>query len=110
MSAAPNKKGLVAFPSLSSSLHCLPRATSLSNVSLHHTMYTQCAAESQAKLQHAFTKPILNPNAPMPQPCPTQHKSASAPLMMRTPVRPRVSLFSSTEELTGTPSMQQKSK
>ncbi|KAJ7457183.1 hypothetical protein B0H11DRAFT_2063146 [Mycena galericulata] len=61
-----NKKGLVAFPSVSSSLNSLPRATSMSNVSLHPNMYKQRAQESEAKLQHAFTKPILNPNSPLP--------------------------------------------
>ncbi|KAJ7474708.1 hypothetical protein FB451DRAFT_1397592 [Mycena latifolia] len=105
MSAGANKKGLVAFPSVSSSLHSLPRATSMSNVSLHPNMYAQRAKESEAKvrarlrpvtprltptqLQHAFTKPILNPNSPMPMPQrPPQSKPAAAPLMMRTPVRP----------------------
>ncbi|KAJ6629363.1 hypothetical protein B0H10DRAFT_1986857 [Mycena sp. CBHHK59/15] len=81
---ASNKKGLVAFPSVSSSLHSLPRATSMSNVSLHPNMYAQRAKESEAKvpLQHAFTKPILNPNSPLP--C-NKSKPAAAPLMMRTP-------------------------
>ncbi|KAJ7244400.1 hypothetical protein B0H12DRAFT_1129390 [Mycena haematopus] len=79
---ASNKKGLVAFPSVSQSLHSLPRATSMSNVALHPNMYAQRAKESEAKLQHAFTKPTLNPNSPLP--CqPTQH--TAAPLMMRAP-------------------------
>jgi hypothetical protein len=47
---ASNKKGLVAFPSVSSSLHSLPRATSMSNVSLHPNMYAQRAKESEAKV------------------------------------------------------------
>ncbi|KAJ7708374.1 hypothetical protein B0H17DRAFT_1032335 [Mycena rosella] len=80
--SASNKKGLVAFPSVSSSLNSLPRATSMSNVSLHPNMYAQRAKESEAKLQHAFTKPTLNPNSPMPY---SQTKPAAAPLMMRTP-------------------------
>ncbi|KAJ7080617.1 hypothetical protein B0H15DRAFT_953484 [Mycena belliarum] len=84
MSAAPSKNGLVAFPSVSRSLHSLPGATSMNNVSLHPNMYAQRAKESEAKLQHAFTKPILNPNAPMPYQ--QQGKPAAAPLMMRTPV------------------------
>ncbi|KAJ6494035.1 hypothetical protein C8R47DRAFT_1118134 [Mycena vitilis] len=77
-----NKKGLVAYPSVSSSLHSLPHATSMSNVSLHPNMYAQRAKESEAKLQHAFTKPTLNPNSHMPC-APSQQ--AQAPLMMRAP-------------------------
>lgn len=41
---------LVAFPSLSSSLHSLPHATSMQNVALHPNMYAQRAAESEAKV------------------------------------------------------------
>ncbi|KAJ7220413.1 hypothetical protein C8J57DRAFT_1393557 [Mycena rebaudengoi] len=78
---ASNKKGLVAFPSVSSSLHSLPRATSMSNVSLHPNMYAQRAKESEAKLQHAFTKPVAYPNSPL-----SCNKSPYAtPLMMRPP-------------------------
>ncbi|KAJ7620986.1 hypothetical protein FB45DRAFT_1006437 [Roridomyces roridus] len=84
--SAQDKKGLVAFPSVSSSLHSLPRATSMSNVSLHPNMYAARAKESQAKLQHAFTKPIMSPNSPTP--CPSS--TAAAPLMMRTPISPRI--------------------
>ncbi|KAJ7723652.1 hypothetical protein B0H16DRAFT_1598091 [Mycena metata] len=80
---ASNKKGLVAFPSVSSSLHSLPRATSMSNVSLHPNMYAQRAKESQAKLQHAFTKPLSYPNSPVP--CAPQKPPVAAPLMMRAP-------------------------
>ncbi|KAJ7254654.1 hypothetical protein B0H12DRAFT_1114661 [Mycena haematopus] len=77
-----NKNGLVAFPSVSQSLHSLSHATSMSNVALHHNMYAMRAKESEAKLQHAFTKPTLSPNSPLP--CqPTQHA-----LMMRAPVSP----------------------
>ncbi|KAJ7250716.1 hypothetical protein C8J57DRAFT_1354622, partial [Mycena rebaudengoi] len=78
---ASNKNGLVAFPSVSSSLHSLPRATSMSNVSLHPNMYAQRAKESEAKLQHAFTKPVTHPSSPL-----SCNKSPqAAPLMMRTP-------------------------
>lgn len=48
--SSSNKKGLVAFPSVSSSLNSLPRATSMSNVSLHPNMYAQRAKESEAKV------------------------------------------------------------
>ncbi|KAJ6551811.1 hypothetical protein B0H19DRAFT_1264444 [Mycena capillaripes] len=82
--SSSNKKGLVAYPSLSSSLHSLPHATSMSNVALHPNMYKQRATESEAKLQHAFTKPTLNPNSHQSY-APSQ-QAAAAPLMMRTPV------------------------
>ncbi|KAJ7123927.1 hypothetical protein C8R46DRAFT_1213149 [Mycena filopes] len=78
-----SKKGLVAFPSVSSSLHSLPRATSMSNVSLHPNMYAHRAKESQAKLQHAFTKPVSYPNSPLS--CAPTKPPAAAPLMMRAP-------------------------
>ncbi|KAF8218051.1 hypothetical protein K438DRAFT_2006966 [Mycena galopus ATCC 62051] len=65
-SRTSNKNGLVAFPSVSQSLHSLPRATSMSNVALHPNMYAQRAKESEAKLQNAFTKPTLNPHSPPP--------------------------------------------
>ncbi|KAJ7143742.1 hypothetical protein C8R44DRAFT_864777 [Mycena epipterygia] len=107
---ASNKKGLVAFPSVSSSLHSLPRATSMSNVSLHPNMYAQRAKESEAKLQHAFTKP-LNPNSPQSYAPP---KPAAAPLMMRTPVSLRFITHSGGQEAhaltTTTRALQQKSK
>ncbi|KAJ7035217.1 hypothetical protein C8F04DRAFT_1099444 [Mycena alexandri] len=86
---ASNKNGLVAYPSVSSSLHSLPRATSMSNVSLHPNMYAQRAKESQAKLQHAFTKPVSYPNSPYPNsplPCAPPKPPVAAPLMMRAPV------------------------
>ncbi|KAF7368791.1 hypothetical protein MVEN_00204200 [Mycena venus] len=54
----------------------------MSNVSLHPNMYAQRAKESEAKLQHAFTKPTLNPNSPLSY---TPSQPAAAPLMMRTP-------------------------
>ncbi|KAK7052506.1 hypothetical protein R3P38DRAFT_2502991 [Favolaschia claudopus] len=81
---ASTKNGLVAYPSVSQSLHSLPRATSMSNVAIHPNMYAQRAKESEAKLQHSFTKPTLNPNSPLPY-SPSQ-PAAAAPLMMRAPV------------------------
>ncbi|KAF8964974.1 hypothetical protein BDZ97DRAFT_1814147 [Flammula alnicola] len=55
---------LIAFPSVSSSLHSLPQATSLQSVSLHPNMYAHRAAESEAKLQRALSK---TPSSFMPQ-------------------------------------------
>ncbi|PPQ98592.1 hypothetical protein CVT26_013774 [Gymnopilus dilepis] len=37
---------IVAFPSVSSSLHSLPQATSIQNVNLHPNMFAQRAAET----------------------------------------------------------------
>jgi hypothetical protein len=48
---------LVAFPSVSSSLHSLPHATSMHNVSLHPNMYAQRAAESEAKVRISTLSP-----------------------------------------------------
>ena len=42
---------IVAFPSVSSSLHSLPQATSIQNVNLHPNMFAQRAAESEAKVR-----------------------------------------------------------
>ena len=42
---------LVALPSFSCALSSLPQATSLDSVSLHPSMYTQHAAESEAKVR-----------------------------------------------------------
>ncbi|KAF5339583.1 hypothetical protein D9611_011413 [Ephemerocybe angulata] len=64
-SRAPSN--LVSLPSLSSSLHTLPQATSLSNVALHPSMYTNRAAESEAKLQKALNKQAASLNGSQPQ-------------------------------------------
>ncbi|KAJ7614114.1 hypothetical protein FB45DRAFT_262046 [Roridomyces roridus] len=72
---------LVAFPSVSGSLRSLPQVTSMPNVSLHPNMYAQRAKESDAKLQHAFTKPNPSPKSSMPP----SSSTAAAPLMMRPP-------------------------
>ncbi|KAJ7450712.1 hypothetical protein B0H11DRAFT_2076965 [Mycena galericulata] len=78
-----NLKALVAFPSVTTSLNTLPRATSLSHVSLHHSMYAHWAKESEAKLQHAL---VLNPISPLPF---LSKPPTAAPLMMRTSVSAR---------------------
>ncbi|KIM54928.1 hypothetical protein SCLCIDRAFT_1221538, partial [Scleroderma citrinum Foug A] len=51
----PNAQGLraeklVSLPSLACSLSSLPNATSMDGISLHHSMYAQRAAESEAKV------------------------------------------------------------
>ncbi|KIY72552.1 hypothetical protein CYLTODRAFT_417753 [Cylindrobasidium torrendii FP15055 ss-10] len=75
---------LLAFPSLSSSLHTLPQATNLQNVALHQNMYGKLASE--AKLQKA-----LNANSKsQPQAYPTRPSTPSqccdsSHLMMRKP-------------------------
>ncbi|KIK01175.1 hypothetical protein K443DRAFT_678637 [Laccaria amethystina LaAM-08-1] len=81
---------LISLPSLSSSLHALPHATSLQGVSLHPNMYAQRAAESEAKLQKALSKTASNypqQNSPMVpaymMPPPSQPYDPSSPLMMR---------------------------
>ncbi|KAF9531351.1 hypothetical protein CPB83DRAFT_761302 [Crepidotus variabilis] len=51
-----NGASIVALPSVSSSLHALPHATSIHNVNIHQHMYANRAAESQAKLQKALSK------------------------------------------------------
>jgi len=50
---------IVAFPSVSSSLHSLPQAT---NIQLHPNMYAQRAAESEAKVSttSAFSLHAIN--------------------------------------------------
>ncbi|KAF9004539.1 hypothetical protein BDQ17DRAFT_396354 [Cyathus striatus] len=60
----------VAFPSVSSSLHSLPHATSMQNVSLHPNMYAQRAAESEAKLQKALSKTASSYSSQNPPPVP----------------------------------------
>ncbi|KDR70195.1 hypothetical protein GALMADRAFT_255057 [Galerina marginata CBS 339.88] len=85
--AAPSN--LIAFPSVSSSLHSLPQATSIQNVSLHPNMYAQRAAESEAKLQKALSK---TPSSFTPQPQQMVYRTGpssspsdpSSGLMMRT--------------------------
>ncbi|KAF9479173.1 hypothetical protein BDN70DRAFT_879036 [Pholiota conissans] len=52
----PTPSNLISFPSVSSSLHSLPQATSLKNVDLHPNMYASRAAESEAKLQKALSR------------------------------------------------------
>ncbi|KAK0443554.1 hypothetical protein EV421DRAFT_524942 [Armillaria borealis] len=94
MSSRDASKGvpsnLLAFPSLSSSLHALPQATSMKGVSLHPNMYGQPASE--AKLQKALSKnpaghPSQNPAmAPYMRPATPSSHCDSSPLMMRKPV------------------------
>uniref|UniRef100_A0A8H7XUT1 Uncharacterized protein n=1 Tax=Psilocybe cubensis TaxID=181762 RepID=A0A8H7XUT1_PSICU len=80
---------LVAFPSVSSSLHSLPQATSLQNVSLHSSSNALRAAESEAKLQKALAKtsssftPQVQPMMYHTSPLPASH-DPSGGLMMRT--------------------------
>ncbi|GLB41273.1 hypothetical protein LshimejAT787_0904880 [Lyophyllum shimeji] len=87
---ASNKSSLVAFPSVSSSLHSLPHATSIQNVAIHPNMYAQRAAESEALLQKALSKTASSfaPNPPpspySSYPPPASSNSSSSPLMMRT--------------------------
>ncbi|KAF5381542.1 hypothetical protein D9615_005615 [Tricholomella constricta] len=85
---ASSKPSLVAFPSVSSSLHSLPHATSIQNVSLHPNMYAQRAAESEALLQKALSKTASSfsqnpPLSPYNYPPPAQSNSNSSPIMMR---------------------------
>ncbi|KAG7441413.1 uncharacterized protein BT62DRAFT_937182 [Guyanagaster necrorhizus] len=82
--------GLLAFPSLSSSLHTLPQATSMKSVSLHPNMYNQPASE--AKLQKALSSktaaahPSQNPAmTPYMRPTTPSSHCDSSPLMMRKP-------------------------
>ncbi|KAF8066969.1 hypothetical protein FPV67DRAFT_1497297 [Lyophyllum atratum] len=86
---ASNRSSLVAFPSVSSSLHSLPQATSIQNVALHPNMYAQRAAESEALLQKALSKTASSfaqhpPASPYSYAPPAQSNSNSSPLMMRT--------------------------
>ncbi|TFK23303.1 hypothetical protein FA15DRAFT_705563 [Coprinopsis marcescibilis] len=82
---------LVSLPSLSSSLHALPQATSLDGVNLHPSMYANRAKESEAKLQKALSKQAANqqqqqrpviPGYAQPSAAQQQH-DPSSPLMMR---------------------------
>ncbi|KIY60914.1 hypothetical protein CYLTODRAFT_460304 [Cylindrobasidium torrendii FP15055 ss-10] len=74
---------LLAFPSLSSSLHALPQATNIQNVALHRNMYGKLASE--AKLQKAlkansrsqprvYSTPPLTPMQCCDSSRPTTHK------------------------------------
>ncbi|KJA22538.1 hypothetical protein HYPSUDRAFT_40926 [Hypholoma sublateritium FD-334 SS-4] len=56
MTTQPTPAHLLAFPSVSSSLHTLPQATSIHSVALHPGMYAPAprAAESAAKLNKAL--------------------------------------------------------
>ncbi|KAG5734146.1 hypothetical protein E4T56_gene1211 [Termitomyces sp. T112] len=79
---------LVAFPSVSSSLHSLPHATSIQNVALHPNMYASRAAESEALLRNALSKTASSySQAPPPSPyaysAPSQSQKNSSTLMMR---------------------------
>ncbi|PPQ90156.1 hypothetical protein CVT25_012467 [Psilocybe cyanescens] len=80
---------LVAFPSVSSSLHSLPQATSMQNVSLHPNSNALRAAESEAKLQKALSKtsssftPQVQPMMYRTSPLPAS-QDPSGGLMMRT--------------------------
>ncbi|KAF8233847.1 hypothetical protein L208DRAFT_1395041 [Tricholoma matsutake] len=76
---------LVAFPSVSSSLHSLPHATSMNNVSLHSNMYARRAAESEAKLQKALSKTASQNSSETPAYIipPLPPSQCSSPLMMR---------------------------
>ena len=64
MSSCDAPKGipsnLLAFPSLSSSLHALPQATNLQNVSLHPNMYGKLASEAKVHFLHYRTRRSLN--------------------------------------------------
>jgi hypothetical protein len=51
---------LIAFPSVSSSLHSLPQATNIQHVSLRPNMYTQWAAESEAKVSTTGASILCN--------------------------------------------------
>ncbi|KII95086.1 hypothetical protein PLICRDRAFT_128534 [Plicaturopsis crispa FD-325 SS-3] len=95
MSTRAQNKGvpadrITALPSLSCALSSLPQAKSISNLSLHPTMYAQRAAESEAKLKNALSKTAssfqppnsvpLYMNPPPREPC---SPSSSQPIMMR---------------------------
>ncbi|EAU86876.1 hypothetical protein CC1G_11595 [Coprinopsis cinerea okayama7 len=87
-----SQANIVSLPSLSSSLHSLPQATSLSSLPIHPSMYAQRAAESEAKLQRALSKQASMPQqAQQPPMIPGYNVSGqqqqaydpSSPLMMR---------------------------
>ncbi|KAF7342180.1 hypothetical protein MVEN_01805800 [Mycena venus] len=63
----------------------------MSNVALHPNMYAQRAQESEAKLRHAFTKPVPNSNASFPGAPFPGAPAAAAPLMMRKPQKSKMS-------------------
>ncbi|EIW75772.1 hypothetical protein CONPUDRAFT_169053 [Coniophora puteana RWD-64-598 SS2] len=89
-STAKRTEKLTALPSLSCSLSSLPQATSLDGISLHHSMFAQRAAESEAKLKKALSKTASSPQAHnaippymvVPQPNPSSPGS-EPPLMMK---------------------------
>ncbi|PFH51579.1 hypothetical protein AMATHDRAFT_2861 [Amanita thiersii Skay4041] len=91
MSATQSNANIVAFPSVSSSLHTLPAATSMKNVNLHHNMYAARAAESEAKLKKALSKAASTNGSSNSQPIPMPvftppsdtSTSSSPPLMMK---------------------------
>ncbi|KAI6157221.1 hypothetical protein BKA82DRAFT_126175 [Pisolithus tinctorius] len=90
---------LVALPSLSCALSSLPQATSLASVSLHPSMYTQHAAESEAKLKKVLSKTAASqPQTPPPPAVPAymnppqyhqNSPNSSPPLMMRKSQKPK---------------------
>ncbi|TFK34656.1 hypothetical protein BDQ12DRAFT_738067 [Crucibulum laeve] len=86
MSSKAVPSNLVAFPSVSSSLHSLPHATSMQNVSLHPNMYAQHNVQSEAKLQRALSSnassPYQNSQPMYYAPPPSSQDSA---LLMRKP-------------------------
>lgn len=45
------REKLVSLPSLSTALSLLPQARNMDDVSLHPTMYTHCAVESEEKVR-----------------------------------------------------------
>lgn len=62
-SSKPTPSNLISFPSVSSSLHSLPQATSLKNVDLHPNMYANRAAESEAKVSRPTTRTLNSAHA-----------------------------------------------
>ncbi|KAJ8454867.1 hypothetical protein ONZ45_g17728 [Pleurotus djamor] len=91
-----SKPKIVALPSLACSLSSLPQAKSINNLSLHPSMYSQRAAESEAKLQRALSKSASSQNSSQPSyalpPQPESPSNANSPLMMRSKqTRPKFS-------------------
>ncbi|KAN0082799.1 hypothetical protein V8E55_008594 [Tylopilus felleus] len=86
---------LVALPSFSCALSSLPQATSLDSVSLHPSMYTQHAAESEAKLRKVLSKTASTPHSAAPShpyaqsPSHADSPNSSPPLMMRKSQKPK---------------------
>ncbi|KAH8827621.1 hypothetical protein DL96DRAFT_1599684 [Flagelloscypha sp. PMI_526] len=72
---------ITAFPSLASSLHSLPNATSLHNLPLHPSMYAT-RTDGEAKLQKALSKTAGTPSYST-QPPLSAPDASSLPIMMR---------------------------